>query len=242
MYNGGKTIESTIKSILGQTYENITIIICDDASTDNSIEKVLAFNSNQITLIRNEENIGLSKTRKKILSLIETKWLAFIDQDDKWNSDKIEKQINLLKRETCAMCHSYYNFKIESLNANKLIKSKSKIYYKDLLSGNCPGASTVLIDTDFFDNLNSFCDERYLDSINDYVMWLNLFRGSKNYSICLEETMMDYSYHGNNLSANKLKQLFKHFHILKNIEKISYFYLIYYVLKNIFNKIKGYVI
>ena len=240
MYNGGKTIESTIKSILNQTYENIVIIICDDASTDNSTEIVNAFNSNQITLIHNEENIGLSKTRKKLFSLTKTKWLAIIDQDDIWNCRKIEKQISLLNLEACAMCHTHYNFNIESLGLSKVIKSKSKISYKDLLSGHCPGASTVLINTDYFDNFNSFSDQRYLDSINDYVIWLFLLRDSNNYSICLEEIMMDYSYHGGNLSANKLKQVFKNFYILKNIEKINFFHLIYYFVKSIFNKIKGY--
>ena len=242
MYNGAETIESTINSFLGQSYNFINILICDDFSSDDSINKIVAINNSQITLLKNKKNLGLSKTRKKLLSSVKTKYIAFIDQDDTWKHNKIEKQIELIEKENCAMCHTYYNFIIGSLNTKKTIKSKSKIFYKDLLSGRLPGASTVLINSDFFSNLSSFCDDRYLDSKNDYVIWLDLFRNSDNYSICIEEPMMNYLFHGNNLSANKLKQLYKHYFILKNLERISFFKLIFYVLKNFINKIKNYIL
>ena len=242
MYNGAETIESTINSVLEQSYKFINILICDDCSSDNSINKIVDINNSQITLLKNDTNIGLSKTRKKLLSSVKTKYIAFIDQDDTWKNNKIEKQIELIELEKCAMCHTHYNFLIGSLNTKKTIKSKSKIFYKDLLCGRLPGASTVMINTDFFNNLSSFCDDRYLDSINDYVIWLDLFRNSDNYSICIEEPMMNYLFHGNNLSANKLKQLYKHYFILKNLEKIHSFKLIFYILLNFTNKIKSYIL
>ena len=242
MYNGAETIESTINSILGQSYKFINILICDDYSSDDSINKIVGINNRQITLLKNKKNLGLSKTRKKLLSSVKTKYIALIDQDDTWKHNKIEKQIELIELEKCAMCHTHYNFLIGSLNTKKTIKSKSKIFYKDLLRGRLPGASTVMINTDFFNNLSSFCDDRYLDSINDLVIWLDIFRNSDNYSICLEEPMMDYLFHGNNLSANKLNQLYKHYSILKNLEKIHFFKLIFYVLINFTNKIRNYIL
>jgi teichuronic acid biosynthesis glycosyltransferase TuaG len=242
MYNGEETIESTINSILEQSYKFINILICDDCSSDNSVTKIVGIKNSQITLLKNDTNIGLSKTRKKLLSSVKTKYIAFIDQDDTWKNDKIAKQIELIELENCAMCHTHYNFIIGSLKTKKTIKSKSKIFYKDLLRGRIPGASTVLINTDFFSNLSIFCDDRYLDSINDYVIWLNLFRNSDNYSICLEEPMMNYLFHGDNLSANKLKQLYKHYFILKNLEKINFFKLIFYVLINFINKVRSYIL
>jgi teichuronic acid biosynthesis glycosyltransferase TuaG len=242
MYNGVETIESTINSILEQSYKFINILICDDCSSDNSINKVVDINSSQITLLKNDTNIGLSKTRKKLLSSVKTKYVAFIDQDDTWKNNKIEKQIELMELEKCAMCHTHYNFLIKSLKTKKLIKSKSKIFYIDLLNGRSPGASTVIINTEYFSNLSLFSDERFLDPVNDYVIWLHLFRDSNNYSICLEEPMMDYLFHGNNLSANKLKQLYKHYYVLKNLEKISSFKIFFYVGKNVFNRIKNYLL
>ncbi|MDA9181134.1 glycosyltransferase [Gammaproteobacteria bacterium] len=242
MYNGSKTIETTIKSVLDQTTMNITILICDDGSTDESIKKVLAINNEQITLIRNDINIGLSKTRNKLLSLVKTKWVAFIDQDDTWRHDKIERQIDLMKLENCAMCHTYYNFINKRFNIKKLIKSKRRIDYRDLLNGHTPGASSVLINTEHFSKLSEFCDDRIFDSINDYIIWLYIFRGTNHYSICLEEPMMNYSFNGNNLSRNKLLQLYKHFCILKNIEKVGLYRLIISVCRNILNKIKGYIL
>ena len=242
MYNGEQTIESTIISILEQSYNFIKILICDDRSSDNSVNKVAGMNNSQIALLKNDKNIGLSKTRRKLLSSVTTKYVAFIDQDDTWKNDKIERQVNLLESEKCAMCHTHYNFLLGSSKKKKTIKSKSKIYYKDLLRGKTVGASTVLINTDFFSELTTFCDDRYLDSINDYVIWLFLFRNSANYSICLEEPMMNYLYNGKNLSANKFKQLYMHYFILKNIEKINFFKLIFYVFINFINKVKKYIL
>ena len=183
MFNGEKTILLTINSILKQTHKDINILICDDGSSDNSVAKVLALDNSKITLLKNKKNIGLSKTRKILLSTVKTKWLAFVDQDDTWEKNKIERQITLLKAEKCGMSHTYYNYIVPVLNYKKVIKSKSKVYYEDMLSGKGVGASTVLINTDYFDNLTSFCDDRYLDPINDHVIWLNLLRNSDEYSI-----------------------------------------------------------
>ena len=211
MYNGEKTIVLTINSIFEQTHKDINILICDDGSSDNSVAKILELNDSRITLLKNNTNLGLSKTRKKLLSAVKTNWLAFIDQDDTWEKDKIEKQINLLNVEKCGMSHTHYNYIMPFFNSKKVIKSKSKVYYKDMLSGKSIGASSVLINAKHFNNLTSFCDDKYLDPINDYVIWLNILRNSDNYSLCVEEPLMNYFFHGNNLSANKLKQIYRHY-------------------------------
>ena len=242
MYNGEKTIALTIDSIFGQTHKDINILICDDGSSDNSVANVLVLDNTKITLLRNSTNLGLSKTRKKLLSVVKTKWLAFIDQDDTWEKSKIERQINLLKKQKCGMSHTHYNYIVPFLNSNKVIKSKSKVYYKDMLGGKGVGASSVLINTEYFDNLTSFCDDRYLDSVNDFVIWLNLLKNSDNYSLCIEEPLMNYYFHGSNLSANKFKQLYKHFYVLKNIEKINFIKIINYIFLNLYNKAKIYIL
>ena len=242
MYNGEKSIVLTIDSIFEQTHKDIHILICDDASSDKSVAKVLALDDPKITLLKNSTNLGLSKTRKKLILVVKTKWLAFVDQDDTWEKNKIERQINVLKKEKCGMSHTHYNYIVPFLNSTKVIKSKSKVYYKDMLSGKSVGASSVLINTEYFDNLTSFCDDRYLDPVNDYVIWLNLLRNSDNYSLCIEEPLMNYFFHGKNLSANKFRQLYKHFYVLKNIEKISFIRIIPYILVNFYNKIKVYIL
>ena len=66
VYNGAETIESTINSVLKQSCKFINILICDDCSSDNSINKIVDINNSQITLLKNETNIGLTKTRKKL--------------------------------------------------------------------------------------------------------------------------------------------------------------------------------
>jgi hypothetical protein len=105
------------------------------------------------------------------------------------------------------------------------------------------GASTVVINKNIFKKTLNFCDDRFFDSVNDYVIWLFILRPSKDndYSYGIKESMVEYTFDGNNLSRNKLYQLLKHFIVLYRIEKISFIKtLLYYSCFNIYRKISNY--
>jgi teichuronic acid biosynthesis glycosyltransferase TuaG len=85
VYNGADYLKKSINSILNQTYQDFIIYICNDASTDNSIDIIKKIKSNKIKLFNNKKNIGLSRTRKKIIRYTKGNYIAFIDQDDIWN-------------------------------------------------------------------------------------------------------------------------------------------------------------
>ena len=97
VYNGEKTIEATVSSVLDQTYGNIEIIIADDASSDNTLDKCrsLAGSDNRIRIISNQANMGALGTRLKAAKTAIGEWIAFIDADDLWHREKLEKQIRL---------------------------------------------------------------------------------------------------------------------------------------------------
>ena len=241
IYNGEEYLVRCVSSIFSQTYQHFEILVSDDNSTDRSIEVIENFKSDKIKLVRNADNIGLSKSRKNLLSKAKGRWIAFIDQDDFWEPEKLEKQIDLLQKYACAMCHTYYQLRATSVGVSKVIKSFDKVRFDDLLRGNSVGASTVLIDRKKFSDFTNFCDSRLYDSVNDYVIWLEVLRETGSYSICCKEVLLTWNFDGNNLSRNKIKQLKRHFDVLRHVEKIELRKCVYYAICNFYNKIRMYL-
>ena len=98
-YNCEKYITEAIASVINQTYQNWELIVIDDCSQDNTVNivKRLALEDTRINLYQNERNVGVSKTRNKGLSIAKGQWIAFLDSDDCWASEKLEKQMEFIK-------------------------------------------------------------------------------------------------------------------------------------------------
>lgn len=94
-YNTAKFIADTIQSVLNQTYTNWELIIVDDCSNDNTDEIVSNFQDERIHYLKNELNSGAAVSRNRALKEAKGKWIAFLDSDDLWMSEKLEKQAKL---------------------------------------------------------------------------------------------------------------------------------------------------
>ena len=239
VYNGYGTLNSSIDSVLNQTYKNIKLIICDDYSSDDSVNLIKNYKSSKIVLLTNTENIGLSKTRKKLLQHVTTKYVAFIDQDDQWHKNKIKKQLDVMNKNNSLMSHTFYTRKNVIKNKKKIIKSDSYIDYDSLLYGNTIAASSVLINTTNVKGLISYCDDKQFDCINDYIIWLNILKNTKinAHSVCVPDSLLEFTYHGANLSRNKIKMIYKYFLVIFSIEKKNLIVSFFYLVCNIFRKI-----
>jgi glycosyltransferase involved in cell wall biosynthesis len=93
VFNAEKYVAETIGSVLSQTYKNIEVICINDKSTDNSLPVLESF-GDKIILINNEDNCGTAKSRNKGIRLARGEFLAFIDNDDIWENNKLQVQIN----------------------------------------------------------------------------------------------------------------------------------------------------
>ncbi len=93
-YNCKNFIAQTIKSVLSQTYTNWEMLIVDDCSTDGSYEVALEYVSSdkRIKVIRNEKNSGAVVSRNKAIEISNGEFIAFLDSDDLWEPEKLEKQ------------------------------------------------------------------------------------------------------------------------------------------------------
>ena len=105
-YNAENTLEFAVRSVLAQTYRDFELIIINDCSKDKTLALAnrLQKTDSRIRVLDNERNQGVSLTRRRGVEIAEGDWLAFLDSDDAWMPDKLEKQVALQKRQGQICC------------------------------------------------------------------------------------------------------------------------------------------
>ena len=109
-YNSERFIAESIDSVIGQSYPNFELLITDDGSTDNSVEiiKNKVEKDNRIKLFILKERIGIAKARNNSLSHAKGRFIAFLDSDDIWTSNKLSTQINFIINNNIGFSYSDY--------------------------------------------------------------------------------------------------------------------------------------
>lgn len=190
VYNAEKHIGKALKSVFAQTYRNIEIVMVDDQSTDHSSEIIKQYQKeySYITYYLLDRNMGAGAARNKALELACGQYVAFLDADDLWHPQKVEKQVKLLKDKNGAFSYTA----IQMVDGDgKVVKTKRKVReqvdYKFLLHNTMIATSTVMIDRmklgDFRMPLRR--------GGQDYAAWLMLLRdGTVAYGI--DEALGNY--------------------------------------------------
>lgn len=213
VYNAGELLKSTIDSILNQTYENLELIMVDDASTDNSRELISSYQDSRIRRIFLEQNGNVCNASNQGFAQAKGTYLALIGHDDIWMPDKLEKQIYFLeKHPEFDVCFTWCDIIDE--NGNRINETESSLYQrfcfgndrKELWAnrlfqaGNFFCAPTACIRRAVLEEKGYY---RYgLVQLQDYELWLRLARASAFY--ILPEKLAAYrrfTNSGNNLST-----------------------------------------
>ena len=149
-YNTADYISESIKSVQAQTYTNWELIIVDDCSTDNTDEVVVAFLGDQrIRYLKNERNSGAAVSRNRALRKAKGKWIAFLDSDDLWAPEKLEKQIGFMEKNGYSF--SYTNYEEIDMAGQKTgvkITGPKKITKTGMFNYCWPGCLTVMYDAE----------------------------------------------------------------------------------------------
>lgn len=236
MYNSEKYILDTYNSIKNQTYKNWEWIIIDDNSQDKSYKKALKLteNDSRIKLIKNEINLKAAKTRNKGLDIAKGEYITFIDSDDLWNNNFLEKQIYLIKEKKCNVVFASYQRKSENLKeflGNYIVPEC--INYKDLLKTNYMSCLTVVYKKEKFNKLRF---NEKLKMHEDYVLWLDLLKVGIAYSN--QEILATYRIRRGSVSRNKFKNLLYMWYIFKKVINLSTIKAIYYLGNYIYYGLK----
>lgn len=216
-YNCGKFINETIKSVLNQTYKNWEMIIVDDCSTDNTEKIVLKFDDERIKYHKLKINSGAAVARTTAMQLAKGSYMAFLDSDDIWTEDKLEKQLNFMKKNNYAFtCTSYEQIDENGNSLSEIINPVKKCSYNRLLL-DCPvGNSTVMYDVT---KMGKF-EAPNIRKRNDDALWLQMLKKEK-YIYGFNSVLMKYRIRKNSISSNKLKVIKYHWILYREIEHLS---------------------
>ena len=172
-------IAESIESVQAQSYKNWELIIVDDCSTDNTDEVVKQFLSDErIKYLKNEKNSGAAVSRNRALREARGKWIAFLDSDDLWMPEKLEKQIHFMEKN--GYHFSYTNYAEIDTEDNRYgitVTGPKRITKTGFFNYCWPGCLTVIYDKDVV-GLIQIAD---IKKNNDYAMWLKVCRKADCY-------------------------------------------------------------
>ena len=219
-YNGEKYLEESLNSIVNQSYKNWELIFFDNNSNDNSKKILNNYKHDQrIKYFKSIEFLKLYDARNEAIKQAKGEYIAFLDTDDLWINNKLEKQITFIeKNNDFEIIYSNYNLRYENKNI-EVLKYKKQLpsgkVMKDFLKEYSVGILTVMMKRKIFE-LQKF-NSRY-DIIGDFDLFISL---SKNYKIgCIQEPLATYRYHDQNLSKKKIKlNILELIYWIKNNEK-----------------------
>ncbi len=159
--NGEKVIDRALDSVFAQTFVNFEIIVVDDGSTDQTAKLVSQRVDNRLTLLKHADNQGAAAARNTAIAAARGIWIAFLDSDDTWRKDKLERQIEALEKAdpgTMACATGYYFHKNGRQHAFSF-KSSPKEFRREIDFG-CtisPG-STLVVRRQVFGEIGMFDD------------------------------------------------------------------------------------
>lgn len=213
-YNGSLFLREQLESILSQSWEYFELIICDDCSTDNTLEILneYAQKDDRIKIFQNDVNIGFKKNFEKILNLCTGEFIAFCDQDDIWSENHLEVLLNEIGNNDCIGANSLIidengvsqnKTLLEYWPIHRMPQNKQELFQHELYSNVIQGTACLIRSSLLKKALPIPDNVRY----HDY--WLALNAGINNGCKYISTIVLNYRRHGNNASAYKKFSLFK---------------------------------
>ncbi len=234
-YNSSEFISETIESVLKQTYNNWEMIIVDDCSNDNSVEIINGFieKEDRIKLIELDKNVGAAEARNVAIRKAKGRYIAFLDSDDLWIPEKLEKQLSFMKDNEKVFTFSSYKRITEKGEYINTIKVPSQISYKKFLRNTIIGTLTVVIDKDSVGEFKM----PDIKSSQDMALWCDILkRGFNAYGI--DEVLGYYRLVATSNTSKKWKAARDVWKVYRKIENLSILYSVFNFVGYVFNVLK----
>lgn len=203
-YNAARTIRASIESVQAQTVADWELIVIDDGSKDDTanILAELAVEDDRIHFLQNEKNSGASYTRNRAIALAEGEWIAFLDSDDLWKPQKLEKQLALAaKYPDMVICYTASSFINDGGEPyGYIMEAVERMTYKMLLRKNLLSCSSVMIRASAMKEIKMPNDRMH----EDYYVWLTVVR-SCGVAYGINEPLLVYRLCANSKSSNRIK-------------------------------------
>lgn len=229
-WNTGEFIAESIQSVLNQTYTNWELIIIDDCSSDDTDQIIESFNDERIKYLKNEKNCGAALTRNRGLREARGEWIAFLDSDDLWSSDKLEKQIEFMKKNDIYFSyHEYEKIDEESRPLNIYVSGPTIVTKRKMYNYGYPGCLTFMYSA----KKMGLVQIKDIKKNNDYAILLKLCKKADCY--LLRENLAQYRIRKKSISHDKLvKKLKSHYDLFHYCDEKNFFVSLWYACWNMF--------
>lgn len=229
-YNTAKYISESVSSILRQTYTNWELIIVDDCSTDGTDDVVRPFlQDSRIRYIKNDKNSGAAVSRNRALREAAGKWIAFLDSDDLWHPEKLERQIRFMEETGYKFTYTDYRIQLNGEWLPYVYTGPDEVTKRKMRDYCYFSTITVMYDREFI----GLIQIEPIRKNNDYAMWLKIIEKSS----CrrLNECLSYYIKHDGSISSGSKLKLIKHHYILwREAEHKNPFAAFVFTLRNLF--------
>ena len=228
VYNAGIYIEETISMVCAQTYVDWELILIDDCSKDDSrqiIKRCMdSLKDDRIRLIEKERNEGAAIARNTGMDAAEGRYIAFLDADDIWMPDKLEKELAFMKEKQAAFVFTAYEFGDDNAKGTgKIVHVPEMLTYKQALSRTIIFTTTVLLDRKKTGQELIRMPEVKSE---DTATWWKILKHDFN-AYGLDEVLAVYRRPAKSLSSNKLEAVRRIWNLYRREEKLSLPYSCY---------------
>lgn len=235
LYNGEEYIGDTIESVRNQTFRDWEMVIVDDQSRDSSLEIAHSYaqKDSRIRIKQLPKRSGPAVARNHAINLSKGRLIAFLDSDDLWVPEKLEKQVSYMLENNLHFTFSWYQEMDEQGSlSEKIVQPPEKVCYEDMLKTCHIGCLTAMYDTDHFGKVRMPNMKRR----QDYALWLELLKRD-DCAHGIQEVLAFYRRRTVSVSSNKLKLLKYNWNVLRKNQGMSVGKSAYYLSHVILNKL-----
>ena len=222
VYNVEKYIEETMGCVAVQTYPEWELLLVEDGSRDNTVEIIQGcmdgYPEGKIRLIRQPSNMGAARARNRGLQEARGRYITFLDADDLWAPEKLEKELFFLREKGAAFVFTGYEFAdSQGQGTGKVVHVPERLTYRQALSNTTIFTSTVMFDTEKIPRQEL---EMPVIKSEDTALWFRILRSGYT-AYGLDENLVSYRRTGGSLSANKLEALRRIWNLYRRAEGLG---------------------
>lgn len=227
LYNASSFLHLTVQSVLAQSFTDWELILVDDCSSDNSVAIAESFAAkySRIRVIRLTKKTGASVARNTGIEVAQGRYIAFLDSDDLWLPNKLEKQLQFMQEKDIAFSFSAYEKIDEAGNPLGSMGVPEKVSYRDLLKTCVIGCLTSMYDTQKLGKIYMLTNTKR----EDFATWLAILK-KIDFAYGMNEILAQYRVYAHQTSAKKLQMAKENWKLYRDIEQLSFLKSCYYFI------------